>query len=95
MMVGLDGLEEEQKRYVFDSGTRLWLMSDGAGHGHCMSTSESLYGEEVVIVSSPQPSKPSDLPLNSTPSPPVYFFLSMSPTPSPSIAVNLSASYHG
>jgi len=24
-----------------------------AGHGHCMSTSESLYGEEVVIVSSP------------------------------------------
>lgn len=66
-----------------------------AGHGHCMSTSESLYGEEVVIVSSPQPSKPSDLPPSTKPLPPVYFFLSLSPPSLPSYAVNLSASNHG
>lgn len=75
-------------------------MADGAGsvagHGRCTSTSESLYGEEVVIVSSPQPPKPSDLPPLLNPFPLfISFFLSVSPPSFPSHAVNLSASYHG
>lgn len=79
---------------------RFWLMADEegsvAGHGHCKSTSESLYTEEVVIVSSPQPPRPSDLSLNSAPSP--CLFLSLCPHLSltPPCSVNLSASsYHG
>lgn len=66
------------------------MLVDRWWSGLCCSTSESLYGEEVVIVSSPQPSKPSDLPLYSTLFP---LFISLFLSPHllfPSYALNLS-----
>lgn len=52
-----------------DPGSRLKKQS----RSHCMSTSESFYGEEVVIVSST--SSPPCSPFFTQPLPPVYFFL--------------------
>lgn len=56
-----------------------------AGCGQCTSTSESLYREEVVIVSSLQPSKPSDLSFCSIPSPCLFLSLSVPTFLSPPI----------